>query len=139
MSWMQVADLAKEGIDFGGHSVTHADLTRLSVNELQREIRQCREDIEQWIGRSPKSFAPPYGRSRHRERDEIQKWFDMSLGTKLSRAGRHCDRYDVPRIEMHYFRDLKRWRDFLDGRGESYFLARRLLRGLKRVEDWACE
>jgi len=132
MSWSQVTDLAKENIDFGGHSVTHADLTKLSLDELQREVRQSREDIEDRIGHSPLAFATPYGRCRRRERDEIRKWFDLSLGTKLSRASRHCDRYDLPRIEMHYFRNLKRWREFVDGRGELYFFARRLLRSLKR-------
>jgi peptidoglycan/xylan/chitin deacetylase (PgdA/CDA1 family) len=133
MSWSQVIDLADENVDFGGHSVNHADLTKLSKAELEREVRECRDEIERRLDRTPTSFAPPYGRCGQREREEIQKWFHLAAGTKLQRAQRHSDLYNIPRIEMHYFRDLKRWRKYLEGRGESYFIARRALRGLRML------
>jgi hypothetical protein len=57
----------------------------------------------------------------------------VSLGTTLQRATRRSDRFDLPRIEMHYFRDPLRWQRFLEGRGEWYFAARRALRGVKRL------
>jgi peptidoglycan/xylan/chitin deacetylase (PgdA/CDA1 family) len=133
MDWSKITELAQEDIDFGGHSVTHTDLTKLPLQELKSEIRQCRDDIEQRLCRVPIGFAPPYGRAGDRERAEIRKLFDLSLGTKLGRANRLCDRFDIPRIEMHYFRDLKRWQDFLEGRAESYLTVRRALRGIKRL------
>ena len=131
MSWSQVTALASEKIDFGGHSVTHSDLTKLSHGELEREIRQCRDDIAHRLGRAPLAFAPPYGHTRQRERNEIRKWFRLSLGTRLARATRQCDPFEIPRIEMHYFRDRLRWRHYLQGTGEWYFRARRTLRSLK--------
>jgi peptidoglycan/xylan/chitin deacetylase (PgdA/CDA1 family) len=131
MSWSQVIDLSRENVDFGGHSVTHTDLTKLSGNELEREIRQCRDQIELKLGRPPIAFAPPYGRAMGRERREIQNWFDVSLGTRLDRAYRNCNRYDVPRIEMHYFRDLDRWRGYLEGRAEWYLKTRQALRRVR--------
>ncbi|MHA1569428.1 MAG: polysaccharide deacetylase family protein, partial [Alphaproteobacteria bacterium] len=63
MNWRQVGELAGQGIDFGGHSVTHADLTRLAPDRLESEIRSPMEQIERRIGHAPVSFAPPYGRS----------------------------------------------------------------------------
>ncbi len=133
LSWGQVANLAKEDIEFGGHGVTHPDLTKLSSETLQREIRQCRDEIEQRIERAPVSFAPPYGRINQRVRDEIRRWYQVSVGTRLQRAGRQCDLYDVPRIEMHYFRDLRRWRAYLEGRADWYFESRRALRSVKQL------
>ena len=133
MTWPEIADLAKAGIEFGGYSVTHADLTKLPLKELRREIRDCRDQIERRLGRAPAAFAPPYGRAGNRERQEIRSCFDVSVGTRLEHANQRCDRYDLPRIEMHYFRDLKRWRVFLEGRGELYFRTRRLLRGFKEL------
>jgi hypothetical protein len=32
---------------------------------------------------------------------------------------------------MHYFRDLGRWRAYLEGRAEGYFLCRRALRSVR--------
>ncbi len=131
MSWDQVRKVAGDGMEFGGHSVTHPDLTGLGPEDLEREIRQSREEIGRQVGRLPAGFAPPYGASNPAVRREIRKWYDVSVGTRLERAGRHSDRYDVPRIEMHYFRDLARWRDYLEGRAEWYFRLRRSLRAVR--------
>ena len=131
MTWSQVSGLAEQGIDFGGHSVNHSDLTKLSVEQAGHEIKRCRDDIADKLGRVPLSFAPPYGRAGERERDLIRRHFELSLGTRFQRVGRHDDAYNIPRIEMHYFRDPHRWRAFLEGRSEWYFAARRTLRNVR--------
>jgi len=128
MSWKQIEDLAARGIDFGGHSVSHADLTKLDTAELEREVHRPLEDIERHLGWTPAGFAPPYGHSSRTVRAMIGKWFRVSVGTRLQRMTRDCDLLDVPRIEMHYFRDLERWGAYLDGRAECYFETRRALR-----------
>jgi peptidoglycan/xylan/chitin deacetylase (PgdA/CDA1 family) len=133
MSWSQVGALAKENIQFGGHSVNHRDLTQLSEVELEHEVRQCRDEIGEKLGSAPVAFAPPYGRAGARERQAIQKAFSLSVGTRLDRADRDCDCYDVPRIEMHYFRDLNRWRAYLEGQADWYLTTRRIIRGAKRL------
>ena len=132
MSWIDVADLAKQGTEFGGHGVSHLNLTRLSPPELEMQVRQSQAHIAERTGRLPTSFAPPYGRAGERERAEVRKWFRVSAGTNLSRARRNCDLYDVPRVEMHYFRDLTHWRGFLEGR-ELYLGVRRVLRAIGRM------
>jgi peptidoglycan/xylan/chitin deacetylase (PgdA/CDA1 family) len=133
MSWSQIVDLARENIEFGGHSVNHRDLTKLSKDELEHEVRQCRDEIAQRLGYAPVAFAPPYGRARLRERQEIQTAFSVSVGTRLARASRDCNVYDIPRIEMHYFRDLNRWRGYLEGHADWYLTTRRFLRGVRSM------
>ncbi len=135
MTWEQVAELASRGIDFDGHSVNHVDLTKLRPQDLEREIRQSREDIEHHLGQPPISFAPPYGRSNAAVRAAIGRWYRVSVGTRLQRAGRRCDILDIPRIEMHYFRDRARWEAYLDGRAELYFQFRRALRRIRQFFD----
>lgn len=136
MSWDQVRRLADQGIEFGGHSVTHPDLTALSPADLEREVRQSGEDIGRRIGKVPTAFAPPYGASNAAVRGEIRKWYGVAVGTRLARVSRGCDRYDLPRIEMHYFRDPARWRSYLEGRGEWYFALRRSLRAARRLTSF---
>ena len=46
MDWATVRALANDGMEFGGHSRTHADLTRLSDSEREDEISgACRAGI----------------------------------------------------------------------------------------------
>lgn len=133
LTWDQAKELADKGIDFGSHSMTHRDLTTLESEQLRWEIRQSRNEIEQRLHKAPISFAPPYGRSDPEVQEEIGKWYRLAVGTRLQRACRLCNPLDVPRIEMHYFRNLDRWRAYLEGRAEGFFLARRALRGIRAL------
>lgn len=133
MTWAQIEELAARGIDFGAHSVSHSDLTKLGPQDLEREVRDSSKDIERHLGGAPVSFAPPYGHSNRAVRAAIGKWFRVSVGTRLQRVTRNCDLLDLPRIEMHYFRDLARWDAYLDGRAELYFTLRRALRRLRQL------
>lgn len=135
MSWEQAGGLISEGFDVGGHSVAHRDLTRLSTEELRQEIRQCREDIEDRLGYPPLGFAAPYGKAGQRERDEISRHFGLAMGTRLDRVCRNSDPFDLPRIEMHYFRDIDRWRAFLDGGAGLFMASRQVIRRVRAM--WA--
>ena len=131
MRWEQIRALANDGIDFGGHSLTHADLTRVTPQEMRRQVGACKDAIEQHTGRRVTSFAPPYGRSTPELRAEIARYYEISVGTRLGRATRSCDPFDVPRIEMFYFCDAARWHDHLDNRGGAYLRVRQFLRGAR--------
>ncbi len=126
MSWSTVVDLAAAGVDFGGHSVTHADLTALPLDRLQDEIKRSQAEIGERLGRPTETFAPPYGRSDARVRAELARHSRVSVGTGLDRARRDADLTDAPRIEMHYFRIPALFRAYLAGRADWYLSARQL-------------
>ncbi len=131
MSWEQVRALRADGFEFGGHSVTHPKLPSLDAATLASEIRDSHAELERQLGAAPVTFAPPYGASNAAVLDEVRKWYQLSCGTRLARVSPTDDPFDLPRIEMHYFRDLARWRAYLDGRAETYFLCRRALRAVR--------
>jgi len=133
MSWSVVQDLAKEGVEFGGHSVTHADLTTLGPEALRDEIGRSQKDIEDRLGKPTETFAPPYGRSNPRVREELARHSRVSVGTGLGRATRDADLTDVPRIEMHYFRQASLFRAYLEGRAEWYLAARKAARRVRSM------
>lgn len=128
MTWEQISTLAEQGFEFGGHSVTHPDLTRLTPAELDTELSESRDEITRRLGRAPIAFAPPYGASNPGVRRRIASYYSHSAGTRLARATLADDPFDIPRIEMYYFRELDRWHRYLDGRGDWYFAARQMLR-----------
>ena len=132
MTWEQVSALAAQGFEFGGHSVTHPDLTTLPPAELDTELSESRDEITRQLGQAPTAFAPPYGASNPAVRSRIASYYSHSVGTRLARATPRDDPFDIPRIEMYYFRDLDRWRAYLDGRGEWHLRARQGLRAVRR-------
>ena len=120
-------ELGSAGVEFGSHGLTHADLTRLAPGEREREIRQSAEDLAERTGRSTRCFAAPYGHVNRVVLGDMAKHYEAAFGTRFNRARPNCDRFNVPRIEMHYFRNPRRWRAFVTG-DDGYFLARRVLR-----------
>jgi peptidoglycan/xylan/chitin deacetylase (PgdA/CDA1 family) len=133
MDWSTIAGLAAEGVEFGGHGVGHRDLTRVRGTDLEAEVLGSKRAIEDRTGREVACFAPPFGRSDDEVARYVRRHYLMAVGTRLARADRDDDPYDVPRIEMWYFREPRRWRAFLRGEAEGYFLARQFLRGARRL------
>ncbi len=128
MSWPTIAELAREGVDFGGHSIRHVDLTSLPRSVAQVEIAESKRQIEEHVDRPVSSFAAPFGRTSDEVRAEIGRHYQLAVGTTMARAQRTCDPHDLPRIEMWYYRNITRWRTYLQGRGQAHFQLRCALR-----------
>jgi peptidoglycan/xylan/chitin deacetylase (PgdA/CDA1 family) len=50
-----------ERFEVGGHTLTHPCLTRLTLDDAAREIKQGKEALQEIIGRTVTSFCYPYG------------------------------------------------------------------------------
>jgi peptidoglycan/xylan/chitin deacetylase (PgdA/CDA1 family) len=55
-------ELLAEGMEVGGHGRSHRPLAGMSPDELEQEVRGCRDDLEDLLGVAVASFAYPYGR-----------------------------------------------------------------------------
>lgn len=131
MGWDEIAALAGRGVSFGSHTRTHADLTTLDEAGLDDQLSASRRELEDRLGKPAPHFAPPYGRSNPAVRSAIALRYSLSVGVRLGEARRSSPICDLPRIEMFYYRDAGRWREFLSGRGGPYLNARRFARGLR--------
>ncbi len=130
MDWRMLRSLANEGFEFGGHSRTHANLTKLSAADREDEIAGCAEDLSAQIGKPIEGFAAPYGRVSAEVVKAISRHYRAAFGTRLALPERGQDRFDLPRIDMHYFRDRKHWTGLLKGRS-NYLRLRQSLRALR--------
>ncbi|MDZ7333336.1 MAG: polysaccharide deacetylase family protein [candidate division KSB1 bacterium] len=61
LNWDQIKEMARSGITFGAHTMTHPILTQISTEEAQREIQLSRKIIEENIGMKVDLFAYPNG------------------------------------------------------------------------------
>jgi peptidoglycan/xylan/chitin deacetylase (PgdA/CDA1 family) len=62
LTWNDVRSMKPRGIDFGGHTVTHAYLSRLSRDRVAWEISECKRRIEDELQEPIVHFAYPNGR-----------------------------------------------------------------------------
>ena len=61
MTWEQVEQLGRAGMDIESHSHSHPKLTALSEDEVLREVRVSKELIEKHTGKEVRFFSYPYG------------------------------------------------------------------------------
>lgn len=61
LTWAQLAEIAAQGIECGGHSHTHPPLDLLTASEARGEIGRCKALLEDRLGRAVDTFAYPFG------------------------------------------------------------------------------
>lgn len=61
LTWPLLHALERRGIEIGSHTVTHADLTRLSDRQALDELVRSRETLERRLGHPVPWLAYPYG------------------------------------------------------------------------------
>lgn len=89
----QIADLTKEGIDIGVHTMTHRDLGQsLSEAELREEIVVARETLESMTGQRLRHFAFPFGQRANVSAASLRKVREAGYASWSSAFGG----YNVP-------------------------------------------
>jgi len=132
LDWREARRLSERGVELGAHAVSHRDLTRITHKEACDEIRTSRGTIQDETGASVTSFAAPFGHTTMTIREEISRLYRRAVGTTLGQADDRSDPFDLPRIEMWYFRDPVRWRRHLEG-ATRYLSIRRTLRRARQL------
>lgn len=81
MTANEIRHWAAEGIEFGAHSRTHADLTALTGSELEDEVSGSAHDLTSVLGSRAISFAYPYGSYNQKVRNCVRGVFDLAFST----------------------------------------------------------
>jgi len=104
LSWHEIREMHRWGIDFGAHTLTHPDLTRLPVNRIEMEISHSKAIIEDALGDSVSSFAYPYGCYNKQCKEIAMENFACACSTKLGLVTAGSDLYALERIDTYTFR-----------------------------------
>jgi len=131
LDWPALQTLDKSLVDIAPHGRHHLALSTLDGEELSDEIAGSKLDLETELNKTSSHFAPPYGQVSPSALEQIARFYDLSVGVEHGIATRRSNIYDLPRLEMFYYQDLRRWQDFLDGKGGLYLALRRGLRAIR--------
>ena len=100
----QIRYWATQGIEFGAHSRTHADLTTLSAEELAKEIVGGRDELANLLGSPVTSFAYPYGAYNQTVNTCAQGVYSLTFRADESAPGINylcTDPHDLQRTMIH--------------------------------------
>jgi GT2 family glycosyltransferase/peptidoglycan/xylan/chitin deacetylase (PgdA/CDA1 family) len=79
MTAEQIRFWASQGIEFGAHSRTHAELTALADLQLSEEIAGSARDLKDLLQSQVSSFAYPYGVTDDRVSGSVRTAFDQAF------------------------------------------------------------
>jgi len=117
MNWDTAREWERQGIEFGSHTVTHADLTALNQRSLETELRESKTIIEDKLGRPVRYLAYPFGRHNARVRAAASEvGYDAAFATGTGIAG---DRFAIPRAMIHGLTTLAEFRAILRKAGQG--------------------
>ena len=133
LNWQEIREMQCWGIDFGSHTLTHPDLTRLSSERIEAEICDSKAIIEDALSAPAACFAYPYGRYDNRSQEIVKKYFACACSDTLGLINPGSDLYDLKRIDAYYLRtdmlfDLMLTRFF-----SWYVRTRNITRRIRRV------
>lgn len=102
MSWAQIGELDRSGIEFGSHTMYHGRLDRLAPEEVAQELSDSKARIEDRLGHGIQHFAYPYGRTNAAVKAAVRGVFAAAFGAQPGLVGRGSDLWELPRIDAHY-------------------------------------
>jgi peptidoglycan/xylan/chitin deacetylase (PgdA/CDA1 family) len=135
LDWLQVAELAQQGFQFGAHSVSHPVLPDLPIEEAQREIIDSKTELQQRTGQPVDFFAYPFGRWTPAVRAMVQEHYRGGCSTGAGVVQPDADPFALPRVDAHYVRRPAWFRTLFTNRFLTYVAGRRFIRRIRRQPE----
>lgn len=101
LDWSELAEVARAGVECGGHSHRHPQLDRIKPPAVHAEIRQSKLILEERLQRPVLSFAYPFGYRTNRVRDAVRiAGYDSCCAVRDLVSRPSDDLFDIPRLTV---------------------------------------
>lgn len=98
MNQSQIKEMQEYGIEFGSHTLTHPDLTKISLEDAKKELVDSKNILEKKLGVEIKTLAYPYGNcSGEIKKITCQAGYKFAFATDKAPLGLHEDIYQIRR------------------------------------------
>jgi peptidoglycan/xylan/chitin deacetylase (PgdA/CDA1 family) len=112
MTWSEIREVCRHGVEVGSHTVSHPNLYHSASAVLQAEVKVSKADIENNIGEPVRSFAYPYAFPEHDKRFcqrftklLAQTGYENGVSTSIGTACVKDDRFRLPRLPINSYDD----------------------------------
>lgn len=136
LSWGEIREMARSGIRFGAHTLTHPDLTKSTPEQIEAEIAESKAIIEDALGMAVPCFAYPFGRYNRHIEDMVRQHFACACTDMLGLLGARSNPFAIDRIDAYFLRTDRLFQQLLSAMFPWYVLGRRTLRRVRRAVAW---
>jgi peptidoglycan/xylan/chitin deacetylase (PgdA/CDA1 family) len=136
LSWAQVRELGRAGIEIGAHSHSHPQLDQIPGAALRAELQHSKELLESETGSAVESLAYPFGYFGGREQGEAAATgYRYAAAVTNAMAPGKADLLAVPRLTVRRATGLDTFERIVQGQGigRAFALDRALTRGYSVV------
>lgn len=133
LAWSEIQEMHRWGIDFGAHTLTHPDLTRLPLEQVKTEVCDSKAIVEDALGATVTSFAYPYGRYDRQSQGVVQQHFACAVSDRLGLTTARSDPYALERVDAYYLRTERLFALLPTRLLPWYVWARSVPRGIRRA------
>lgn len=133
MSWNEIKELHNHGIEFGGHSLTHPDLTKIPLEQVKRELGESKTIIEDKLGSAVETFAYPYGKFNAAVKCLTEQNYAAACSTNLGKVQAKSDFYSLARVDTYYLKNERIFRSLESFSFDFYLQIRQAMRNLKQL------
>lgn len=133
LSWTQAREMQNYGTEFGAHTVTHPDLTKITLADAEREATRSKEMIQDQLGMKAGLFAYPYGKFNMAIRQMVKNHFEGACSTRLGKAKVNSDLFALSRLDMFYLSNPMFYKALSTMSLDVYLRCRHIMRELKSL------
>lgn len=102
LSWEDIEEMSRGGIDFGSHGLNHEILTNVTADEVRKEVLDSKRIIERRIQKSVYAFSYPNGDNDLAVRQCVGECgYEIAFGTRRGFAGAEDDPFSLKRVNVH--------------------------------------
>jgi peptidoglycan/xylan/chitin deacetylase (PgdA/CDA1 family) len=122
LTWAEVHEMQKAGIQFGSHTINHPQLEEIPFAQAEHEVRTSKEMLQDALGTAVHSFSYPFAfpeanrKFTSRLRDCLEQCgYRNGVTTILGSAHAPVDRFFLKRLPVNTWDDLS----FLQAKAEG--------------------
>lgn len=116
MSWDDVKEMSEEGHLIGSHTLSHPDLTRLSLKDARKEVVESKKRLEKVLEVEVDAFAYPFGASSEEtERLIASSGYRCGLGAEPGLVSKNPELFSLRRVPAR--KNFQVFKAYMNGYG----------------------